>query len=67
MWDDCHAVGLLCFFFSFLLMGYISLFLPNGLTNEYIISIFIFEYRKHIWLSANSKIIVIFLLVMKIS
>ena len=31
------------FFFSFfLLMGYLCLFLPHGLTNEYIISIFIF-------------------------
>ena len=28
--------------FLFLLMGYLCLFLPNGLTNEYIISIFIF-------------------------
>ena len=26
--------------FSFLLMGYLCLFLPHGLTNEYIISIF---------------------------
>ena len=41
VWDDCHAVGLLCF--SFLLMGYLCLFLPHGLTNEYIISIFIFS------------------------
>ena len=30
------------FLFYFLLMGYLSLFLPHGLTNEYIISIFIF-------------------------
>ena len=29
-------------FFIFLLMGYLCLFLPHGLTNEYIISIFIF-------------------------
>ena len=29
-------------FFSFLLLGYLCLFLPHGLTNEYIISIFIF-------------------------
>ena len=46
---------------SFLLMGYLCLFLPHGLTNEYIISIFILYYCKHICLSANSKIIVIFL------
>ena len=30
------------FFSFFLLMGYLCLFLPHGLTNEYIISIFIF-------------------------
>ena len=29
-------------FFLFLLMGYLCLFLPHGLTNEYINSIFIF-------------------------
>ena len=28
--------------FFFLLMGYLCLFLPHGLTNEYIISIFMF-------------------------
>ena len=28
---------------SFLLMGYLCLFLPHGLTNEYIISIFVFS------------------------
>ena len=68
MWDDCHAVGLLCFFFSFFVeMGYLCLFLPHGLTNEYILSIFIFQCCKHICLSANNKIIVIFLLVMKIT
>ena len=43
MWDDCHVVGLLSFFSSFLLMGYLCLFLPHGLTNEYNISIFIFS------------------------
>ena len=43
MWDDFHAVGLLCFFFLFLMMGYLCLFLPHGLTYEYIISIFIFS------------------------
>ena len=30
-------------FFLFLLMGYLCLFLPHGLTNEYTISIFIFS------------------------
>ena len=30
----CDAVGLLCFFFSFLLMGYLCLFLPRGLFND---------------------------------
>ena len=29
-------------FLSFLLMGYLCMFLPHGLTNEYIISILIF-------------------------
>ena len=31
------------FSFCFLLMGYLCLFLPHGLTYEYIISIFIFS------------------------
>ena len=30
-------------FFFFLLLGYLCLFLPHGLTKEYIISIFIFS------------------------
>ena len=30
------------FYLFFLLMGYLCLFLPHGLTNEYTISIFIF-------------------------
>ena len=30
------------FLFFFLLMGYLCLFLPHGLTNQYIILIFIF-------------------------
>ena len=42
VWDDCHAVGLLCFFVSFLLMGCLCLFLPHVLTNKYIISIFVY-------------------------
>ena len=29
-------------FFLFVLMGYLCMFLPHGLTNEYIISFFIF-------------------------
>ena len=44
MWDDFHAVGILCFFLSFCFVeGYLCLFLPHGLTNEYFISIFIFS------------------------
>ena len=35
-------VSSVSFFTFFLLMGYLCLFLPHGLTNEYIISIFIF-------------------------
>ena len=54
-------------FFHFLLMGYLCLYLPHGLTNEYIISIFISLCCKHICLSANNNIILIFLLVMKIT
>ena len=65
MWDDCHAVGLL--FFSYFVDGIPMFVLPRGLTNEYIISIFIFKCCKHICLSANNKIILIFLLVMKIT
>ena len=42
VWDDCHAVGLLCFVFHFLLMGYLCLFLSHELTNEYMISFLIF-------------------------
>ena len=42
MWDKCHAVGLFRFFF-FLVMGYLCLFLPHGLTNEYVISILFFS------------------------
>ena len=45
MWDDCHAVGLLCFFFL-VVDEYLCLFLPRGLTNECIISIFIFQCCK---------------------
>ena len=40
MWDYCHAVGLLCFL---LLTGYLCLFLPHELTNEYMVSIVIFS------------------------
>ena len=36
VWDDCHAVGLLFLFFYFV-DGLPMLFLPHGLTNEYII------------------------------
>ena len=54
-------------FLSFLLMGYVCLFLPHGLTNEYMISIFIFKCCKHTCLFANNKITVIFLLLMKIT
>ena len=35
-------VSSISFFFFLLLMGYLCLLLPHGLTNEYIISIFIF-------------------------
>ena len=61
MLDDCHAVVLLCFFFLFLLMGYLCLILPHGLTKEYIISIFTFWCSKHICPSASNKIMVIFI------
>ena len=65
MWDDCHAVGLLCFFF---VDGVPMLFfLPHGLTYEYIISIFIFKCCKRICLSANKEITVIFVLLMKLT
>ena len=54
-------------FFLFLLMGYLCLFLSQGISNEYIVSIFIFYCCKHFCLLANYKIIVTFLLVMKIT
>ena len=53
------------FFLS--LMGYLFLFLPHGLTIEYIISIFIFYCCKHVSLSVNNKMIVNFLLIMEIT
>ena len=56
MWDECHAVGLLCFFFVFFLIGYQCMFLPHGLTNEYIISILIFSCCKHIQIFFVQKI-----------
>ena len=50
-----------------LLIGYLCLFLPHGLTNEDIISIFICSCCKHICFLVNNKIIPIFLSVIKIT